>query len=529
MLGTTAALCEFFMMRISLTLPSLQDKPSKPEIKDFLSKQFKTADFDGSGSLDGSEFKGLLQKLGMGVTGEQAMDLLRMADSDGTGGVEYDEFVETVPILLMQVMLEEVEDFDVDWVEVVEEGDGNSAVSKVKPRSYWYNKRTGTSQTQKPIHPDITEYLSRKVKAANYTTRTATQGAQYIDTKATAKKEANAREAAARKPLVNKKGPAFHDELATASNGAKQKSSMHKTESESSTAGSAGAVPSASRILPMPVTSAWANELIRDPAAIEFYCVEQTAAALVIAVQELGLDLGLAHHKDVLMAVEAEEQKKHMAQQTKNHPGGAKKGSAVTRYPIRRMLNSDADINRALAAHLTTCMLSENDGSLGWSAMCVELPQLLSTLLLTHSEESFEKDWVHLVSGPMDFYYNKRTMQKQQAKPRMPTIADYLMMCFKKADRDCSGSLGSDELWELVDTMDLNLSMHELKILREEMDNDGDGTVSWREFIEALPVLLRKANDRASSNDKVDGDDVDDAAWIELPHTNHSGAFYRNY
>jgi Ca2+-binding EF-hand superfamily protein len=517
---------------------SCWDKPAKPEIKDFLAKQFKAADNDGSGSLDGEEFKGLLQKLGMGVTEEQAMDLLRMADSDGTGGVEYGEFVETVPVLLMQVMLEEVEDFNVDWVEVEEAQEGaneggqvaneggqaGDATNKANPNSYWYNKRTGTSQTQRPIRPDITEYLSRKVKAANYNAQSATQ---YLDTKATATATEKAEAAKPRKPLVKNSAPVLHEERG-ASSGArskskgKQKNGMQTKSSAIETASSPASLAG-----PAPVTSAWANKLIQDPAAIAFYCVEQTEQAVVMAMQGLGNDLCLADHKRVILAMDAEERKRklqieqQLAQQQSGR-FGQKSSTTARRHSIRRSLNTAADINLAFAVHLAARMLAEDDGHLSWSSLCAALPKLLSELLTTHSDESFHKDWVHLVSGPMDFYYNKRTMEKQQAEPRMPTIADYLMRCFKQADRDRSGSLGSDELWGLVETMDLKLSMRELTLLRKEMDGDGDGTVSWREFIEALPVLLKKANE-ANGASGANGEEMDAAAWIELPLTHHSG------
>merc|ERR1712100_26243 len=54
------------------------------------------------------------------------------------------------------------------------------------------------------------------------------------------------------------------------------------------------------------------------------------------------------------------------------------------------------------------------------------------------------------------------------------------------------------------------------------MDKDGDGSVSWREFIEAVPLLLQQANaDRGDEGADAKGGagaDIDalDAAWIEL-------------
>ena len=58
-----------------------------------LKRAFEKIDTAGSGAIDASEIKALMEELGESVTAEQAQRMLEEADTDGGGDISYDEFV----------------------------------------------------------------------------------------------------------------------------------------------------------------------------------------------------------------------------------------------------------------------------------------------------------------------------------------------------------------------------------------------------------------------------------------------------
>ncbi|OCL00910.1 calmodulin [Cenococcum geophilum 1.58] len=59
-----------------------------------LRQAFKVFDRDGSGSIDTEELRHVMKSLGENLTDEQIDEMIREADKDGDGTVDYNEFVQ---------------------------------------------------------------------------------------------------------------------------------------------------------------------------------------------------------------------------------------------------------------------------------------------------------------------------------------------------------------------------------------------------------------------------------------------------
>jgi Ca2+-binding EF-hand superfamily protein len=122
-----------------LVLVENEDK-NGPDVKDYLKKQFKRADEDGSGELDTAEFWALLKSMLLRLTDEEIAMLYAKVDGDGDGSVEWAEFVLSAPQMIKEIYSKnKTLNFDDEWVEL-----------PYGERTYWFNKRTAMSQWIKP-------------------------------------------------------------------------------------------------------------------------------------------------------------------------------------------------------------------------------------------------------------------------------------------------------------------------------------------------------------------------------------------
>lgn len=65
-----------------------------PSIEDELLEAFRIFDKNGDGFITEEELKGALLNLGERLTSEEIKDMIRAADKDGNGSIDYNEFVE---------------------------------------------------------------------------------------------------------------------------------------------------------------------------------------------------------------------------------------------------------------------------------------------------------------------------------------------------------------------------------------------------------------------------------------------------
>ncbi|KAJ8904381.1 hypothetical protein NDN08_000900 [Rhodosorus marinus] len=74
-----------------LTLMARKMKQSDGQ--DEILEAFKVFDKDGSGKISAEELRNVLLKLGENLTSEEATDLIKAADLNGDGEIDYEEFV----------------------------------------------------------------------------------------------------------------------------------------------------------------------------------------------------------------------------------------------------------------------------------------------------------------------------------------------------------------------------------------------------------------------------------------------------
>merc|ERR1712060_523986 len=89
---------EIFLKRYKMSKEELQGMADKMGIQlnnlCYLKQEFDAYDEDRSGYIDVKELKGLLEKLGEELSDEELDQAFRELDSDGSGEIEFFEFVE---------------------------------------------------------------------------------------------------------------------------------------------------------------------------------------------------------------------------------------------------------------------------------------------------------------------------------------------------------------------------------------------------------------------------------------------------
>ena len=61
-----------------------------------LREVFETFDKDKNGSIDAKEIKEVCESMGIQADGDDIKDLIKQADEDGNGKIEFDEFKKAV-------------------------------------------------------------------------------------------------------------------------------------------------------------------------------------------------------------------------------------------------------------------------------------------------------------------------------------------------------------------------------------------------------------------------------------------------
>ena len=74
---------------LKIMVVKMKDQESEEEIKE----AFKVFDKDGSGTISAAELRHVLTNLGEKLTDNEVEDLIREADVDGDGQIDYNEFV----------------------------------------------------------------------------------------------------------------------------------------------------------------------------------------------------------------------------------------------------------------------------------------------------------------------------------------------------------------------------------------------------------------------------------------------------
>eukprot|EP00930_Biecheleria_cincta_P070750 TRINITY_DN58367_c0_g1_i1.p1 TRINITY_DN58367_c0_g1~~TRINITY_DN58367_c0_g1_i1.p1 ORF type:complete len:160 (-),score=46.35 TRINITY_DN58367_c0_g1_i1:8-487(-) len=86
-------------------------------------------------------------------------------------------------------------------------------------------------------------------------------------------------------------------------------------------------------------------------------------------------------------------------------------------------------------------------------------------------------------------------MASSSEERKHPTLSDEDLQEFQEifnlVDTDRGGSIGTEELARLMDTLGIRTSPEELKLMVSEIDENGNGEIDFEEFVQ---VMCRKVN-----------------------------------
>merc|ERR1719222_659366 len=84
---------------------------------------------------------------------------------------------------------------------------------------------------------------------------------------------------------------------------------------------------------------------------------------------------------------------------------------------------------------------------------------------------------------------------EEETMKRMPNLSDEDLQEFREifnlVDTDRGGSIGTEELARLMDTLGIRTTPEELKLMVSEIDENGNGEIDFDEFVQ---VMCRKVN-----------------------------------
>mmetsp|Transcript_87200 Transcript_87200/g.241823 ORF Transcript_87200/g.241823 Transcript_87200/m.241823 type:complete len:171 (+) Transcript_87200:68-580(+) len=89
----------------------------------------------------------------------------------------------------------------------------------------------------------------------------------------------------------------------------------------------------------------------------------------------------------------------------------------------------------------------------------------------------------------------KRKVSKSEVSRRHPNLSEEDLKEFREifdlVDTDGGGSIGTEELARLMDTLGIRTTPEELKLMVSEIDENGNGEIDFEEFVQ---VMCRKVN-----------------------------------
>eukprot|EP00935_MAST-01C_sp_MAST-1C-sp1_P002547 g2547.t1 len=442
-----------------------------------LGSQFDAFDDDKSNELDSAELLLLFNSLQLRLSLQQIMKLRERMDDDGSGTISRDEFVSSAPRLIQSLHADQPAG-PRDWCEI---SDG-------RHEQFFYNKRTGETDTTKPFEVEqdetssdlrIDDYLARQFRHADEEARGYLEMAQF--------------------------GPMMRDLAA-------------KLAELLSEVGEAAETP-----------ADWAEIPTDDGRSCFWYnkrtqTCQQTIPQVVI---------------DKLQEQEAEDRAKEAKDKEEAGAQDEESGEVLSDYLYLKFASAAQDLGgefvakhgglkqlnrdqfllvlKSTALHLSSDQMElvyaradNGNGAVSWVDFVSLAPAIVADLIA--NDTAGVDDWCELAyadDGPDVYWYNKRTKQSTRdipkhvelelAQRKTPSVAAYLQAAFEGADADGSGQLNADEFSGLLLKMAFGLSEEQAKMLYVEMDSDGDGHISFDEFAASAPQLLKQVYSKVES------------------------------